>query len=154
MPANASSGRIVIQVSSHALGRVDPDQVEAPRDHRLRGPAEPEAKRLLVAAENTAVVVEAVEIVGEPDRVDRDRVWRTPFRCLCDERRELGDPLEELALAAHRHVGERSRGLPRSVAQDPGDPRVGVLDVVDRVLLASLTGEVDVDLDRSGRDLG
>src|SRR5204863_4086571 len=34
------------------------------------------------------------------------------------------------------------------VAEDPSDASVGVLDVVDRVLLASLRGPVDIDFDR------
>src|SRR3712207_8162749 len=34
------------------------------------------------------------------------------------------------------------------VPEDPGDPRVRVLDVVDGVLLALLAREVDVELDR------
>ena len=47
-------------------------------------------------------------------------------------------------------TGGRRRPRPRlaRVAEDAGDPRVRVLDVVDGVLLRLLGGEVDVDLDR------
>ena len=61
---------------------------------------------------------------------------------------ELREPLDEVALlVAELGVGAGDRHL-GGVPHDPGDPRVRVLDVVDRVLLRPLGGEVDVELDR------
>ena len=93
--------------------------------------------------------VEAVEIVGDPDRVGRDRVRAAAGRRLGDDGGELGQALDQVALLVRepgRRVGRRRRLA--GVAEDPGDAGVRVLDVVDRVLLALLGGQVDVDLDR------
>src|SRR5437868_9148358 len=45
----------------HPFGRFHAYQVEAARDHALRRPAEPQPERLLLDAEDAALVVEAVE---------------------------------------------------------------------------------------------
>ena len=95
-------------------------------------------------------VVEAVKVVGEPDRVDGDRVRAAPLGRLADDSRELGEALDELALLGGERQPRRriERGGLGRLAEDAADPRVDVLDVVDRVLARPLDGEVDVDLDR------
>ena len=45
----------------------------------------PSRKRLRVGAEHLVMVVEAVEVVGEPDRVGRDRVRPPPLGRLGDD---------------------------------------------------------------------
>src|ERR671935_2549847 len=134
---------------SHPLGRFHADQVERTRDHRLRRAAQAEPERLGVALQHAVLVVEAMEVVGCADGVGRQRVRAAPLRRLGDDAGKFGQPLHELALLAR----ERPRGRPPNlglarVPEDPGDARVRVLDVVDRVLLALLGREVDVDLDR------
>ena len=44
------------------------------------------------------MVVEAVEVVGDADRVRRERVRAAPLRRLGDDSRELGQPLDQLPL--------------------------------------------------------
>ena len=110
----------------------------------------PSRKASLSEPEHLVVVVEAVEVVGDADRVGRDRMRRAPLGRLGDDLRELGEPLDEVALLRR----ERRERCPTAgyravrVAQDAGDAGVRVLHVVDRVLLRLLRGEVDVDLDR------
>src|ERR1700716_287557 len=58
----------------HALGRLDPDEVETARNHRLSRAGEREPERLLVALQNAVLVVEAMKVVGDADRVLRDRL--------------------------------------------------------------------------------
>ncbi len=136
-------------------GAVDPDEVEAARDHRGGRPAEAEPERLLVALEHAMLVVEAVEVVGDPDRVGRDRLRAPLLGRVGGDARELGEPLHELALLRReRPGGLGGDGGVARVAQDPGDAGVRVLDVVDRVLLRALGREVDVDLDRLVRARG
>ena len=53
------------------------------------------------------VVVEAVKVVGEPDRIGRDRVRRAALRRLGDDSRELEDPLDEIALLGRQLAGRR-----------------------------------------------
>ena len=78
--------------------RFDADEVEAAGDHRLRCAAETEPERLLLALEHAVLVVEAVEVVRHADRVLRDRL-RPAFRDrLLGDGRELGEPLDQLAL--------------------------------------------------------
>ncbi len=55
----------------HPVGRVHPDEPQGRADHRPGRAAEAEAERLLVALEHAVVVVEAVELVGDADRVGR-----------------------------------------------------------------------------------
>src|SRR3989440_1185651 len=82
----------------HPLGRLDPDQIEAPCDHVLRRPAERESELLLVRADDAEVVVEAVEVIGDADGVDRQRVRGAPLRRLDGNRREVRQALEQVAL--------------------------------------------------------
>ena len=70
---------VAARAALHRLGRVDADEVEAARDDELRGADEPEPEPLLLGAEDTVLVVEAMEVVREADRVGRDRVRRTPL---------------------------------------------------------------------------
>ena len=55
--------------ASHPLRCLDPDEVEAARDHGSRRTAEAEPERLLLALEHAVLVVEAMEVVGDADRV-------------------------------------------------------------------------------------
>ena len=95
------------------------------------------------------LVVEAVEVVRKPDRVGRDRVRRAALRRLGRDRRELRQPLDEIPLLA-RQLPDTAPAADsaRRVPQDPCDPSVRVLDVVDGIGARRLCSEVDVDLDR------
>src|SRR3954469_16998817 len=133
----------------HPLRRFDPHQIEAARDHGLCRGAETEPERLGLALEHAVVVVEAVEVVGNPDRVVRNTLRSAPLRRLGHYIGELDQALDQILLLGCRRLRRLGRNLgPFRVAPDPGDTRVRVLDVVDRILLAPLRGEVDVDLDR------
>src|ERR1043165_456186 len=59
---------------SHPVRSLDPEQVEAPGDHALRRETQPQPERLGGVAEHAAVVVEAMEVVGESDRVRRQEL--------------------------------------------------------------------------------
>ena len=99
---------------------------------------EAEAERLRLGAEHLVVVVEAVEVVGDADRVGRDRVRAAALGRLGDDRGKLGEPLDQVALLGGElggRLGGRDVASP-GVPEDPGDPGVRVLDVVDGVLLA------------------
>ena len=61
-----------------------------------RTSAEPE--RLRLALEHAVLVVEAVEVVGDADRVRRQRLRPAPLDRLRDDAGELGEPLDQLAL--------------------------------------------------------
>src|SRR5438093_1094060 len=124
----------------HPFGRLDSDQIQCPRDHVLRPADEGQPEGLSLGAHDAVLVVEAVEVVGHADRVDRDRMGGPPLGGLCSDHRELGEPLDQVALLArkltrHRDVGARRLG----VAQDPRDARMRVLHVVDRILLRALS---------------
>ena len=99
----------------------------------------PSRNACALGAEHLVVVVEAVEVVGDADRVVRDRVRAAPLGRLGDDGRELGEPLDQVALlgARARPAARPRRRAALGVAEDPGDPGVGVLDVVDGVLRAS-----------------
>ena len=58
----------------HAVRRLDPDQVEASGDNRLRGGQSPSRNSSLSRSEHLVVVVEAVEVVRDANRIGRDRV--------------------------------------------------------------------------------
>ena len=74
---------------------------------------------------------------------------RAAVRRLRNDPRELGKPLEQVALLASQLAGRRGGRLRVArVPQDPRDPRVRVLHVVDRILSRLLPRKVDVDLDR------
>src|SRR5581483_628056 len=134
----------------HPLRCLDADELETPCDHRPGRPAERESERFLLALEDAVLVVEAVEVVGDADRVCRNPLRPPPLGRLAHHRRKLRQPLDELPL----FDGERFRktdALPLlrgRVSQCPGDACVRVLDVVHGILLGALGSEVDVDLDR------
>src|SRR4029079_9202950 len=135
--------------TSHALRGLDAEQVEADGDHRLRGRAERQAEALCLRLEHAVVVVEAVEVVRDADRVRREGVRAAALRRLPHDAGQLEKPLHELTLLGRERPRGPGVGLARfRVPQDARDPRVRVLHVVDGVLLAPLRGEVDVDLDR------
>src|SRR4051812_12764012 len=143
------SGACRALTASHPFRCLDPDEVEAARDHGLGGAAESEPESLLLALEHSVLVVEAVEVVGDADRVSRDPLGPPPGDRLRGDPRQLGKPLHELTLLRGERPGElRQDGRIARVAKDPGDPGVRVLDVVDGVLLRPLCSEVDVELHR------
>src|SRR4051794_8351800 len=147
-PASADRRMPRLRPHLHALGRFDAHEVERARDHELRRPHEREPERLLGRVEHAVMVVEAMEVVGHADRVVRDRLRAAPLGRLARDRGKVGKPLDQIALLGLDTCrGGRDSGV-AGVAEDPGDPGVRVLDVVDGVLLAPLCGQVDVDLHR------
>src|SRR3954467_12269872 len=143
------SGACRALTASHPFRCLDPDEVETARDHGLGRTAKAEPERFLLALEHAVLVVEAVKVVGDSDRVGRNALRSALHERLGYDRRQLGEPLHELAfLGRERACGLGGDGSVAGVAEDPGDPGVRVLDVVDRVLLRPLGREVDVDLDR------
>src|SRR5690242_9882446 len=68
------SGACRALTGSHPFRRLDADEIETGCDHPLRRHAETEPERLLLALEHAMLVVEAVEIVGDADRMGRDRL--------------------------------------------------------------------------------
>src|SRR5204863_914820 len=82
----------------HPLRSFYAHEIEAPRDHVLRRAAEPEPERLLLALEHTVAVVEAVEVVGDPYRVGRNRLRAAPLGRLGGDPRELREPLDQIPL--------------------------------------------------------
>ena len=113
---------------------------------RRTGERQPEGLRL--RADDAMLVVEAMEVVGEANRVDRDRVRCPPLRGLCDDERKLEQPLDQVPFLGCELRGSLAGACAFGVSQNAGDPRVRVLDVVDGVLLRPLRGEIDVDVDR------
>jgi hypothetical protein len=108
----------------HPLGRLDPHEVERTGDHRGGGLAQREAEGLVVALEDAVVVIEAVEVVGDADRVRRQPMRATALGSLDDDGGELGQALDELALLGLECRLRLGRtGPPLGVAQDPGDAR-------------------------------
>ena len=93
------------------------------------------------------LVVEAVEVVCDPDGVDRDGVWCAALRGLGSNRRKLQEPLDEIALLL-RELARRVAAFALGVAEDARDPGMRVLHVVHGVFLRPLGSEVDVDVDR------
>src|SRR2546425_13228276 len=131
----------------HPFGRLDSDEIEAARDDVLGGAHELEPERFGLRPDDAMLVVEAVKVVGDPDRIDRDRMRCATLRSLGGDGGELQEPFDQVALLFR----ELYRCVPVSavrVAQDAGDPRMCVLDVVDGVLLRALGGELDVDVNR------
>src|SRR2546425_2233561 len=128
-------------LGSHSIWSLDADEVEAASDHRLSRPDEHQAELLGFALQHPVVVVEAVEVVGDADRVVRQGVRAAPLDGLRDYLRELRQPLDQILFLA----GELLRTLQQTVAksdrgvsEDAGDSSMRVLDVVDGVLLGSL----------------
>src|SRR5213592_2448842 len=84
---------------SHALRRLDSDEVEAACDHGLRRPDEGDPKGPRSPAfEHAVIVVEAVEVVGDVGDVDGEGVRPAPLGRLGDDARELHEALDERAL--------------------------------------------------------
>src|ERR1700758_642297 len=66
------SGAVRALMGSHPVRCLDADEVEAAGDHGPRRLAEAEPESLLPTLEHAMLVVEAVEVVGDADRVGRD----------------------------------------------------------------------------------
>ena len=79
------------------------------------------------AADHAVMVVEAVKVVRDTDRVRRQGVRRAALGRIGDDARELREPLDELALLAGEVAVRVGRGL--RVARVPQDPR-RILDVL------------------------
>ena len=143
--------------ASHAVGGGDADQVEGACDDRPRRLAEGEAERLRLGAQHFVVVVEAVEVVRNADRIVRNRVCCPPLGRLGGNPWKLDQPLDEVALLRRERACKNRPVLIRhtlaGVAQDAGDPGVRVLHVVDGVLLRLMRGEVVVGLGAAGTDV-
>src|SRR5215471_5105805 len=58
----------------HPLRRLDSDEIETARHDELGRTAEGQPERLVLRFEHAMLVVEAVEVVGDPDRVGRNRM--------------------------------------------------------------------------------
>src|SRR5581483_7473913 len=82
----------------HSLRRADPDKLQAAREDALRRAAEPEAERFRIGVDHPEVVVEAVEVVRDLDRVDRERLRPASRGRLAHDARKLRQALDELAL--------------------------------------------------------
>src|SRR3954447_12502424 len=144
-----SSSPSAMAAALHTVGGVDADELQARGDHLLGRAAEREAESFLLALEHAMLVVEAVEVVGDADRVGRNRLRAALHRCVGDDRGELGEALDQLPLLRRKRLRRRSVAARFTcIAQDPRDACVRVLHVVHRVLLRLLRREVDVDLDR------
>src|SRR5215211_2200657 len=144
-----SATRLIPEMFSHSVGRLHPDQVEAPRNHRLRRPAEGEPECLRVTLEHAVLGVEAVEVVSHADGVVRDRVRPAPLGRLGNDARKLQQALDEVPLLlGYRRRRRRVHARVACIPEDAGDPRMHVLDVVDGILGRLLARKVDVDLDR------
>ena len=101
---------------SHALGGLDADEVEAAREDCLASRRQsPSRNGCSLAPEDAAVVVEAVEVVGDPDGVDRDGMRPAPLGRLGDDGRELGQALDAAP-------ARRARGWCVSVAAGSAEP--------------------------------
>src|SRR5918995_7304827 len=139
----------------HPVGSLHADEVERARQHGLRRLYEAEPEGLLLALEDSVAVIEAVEVVREPDCVVRKPVGRSALGGLRHDVGELDQPLDQVALLRRRVSRVRRSLRVAGIPEDPRDPGVRVLDVVDGVLLAPLARQVDVDVDRlvmSARD--
>ena len=82
----------------HAVRRLDPDEIEGARDHLLRGAAEGEPEGLLLALEHAMLVVEAVEVVGDADRVGRYPLRAALLGGVRGDEGQLGQTLDQLTL--------------------------------------------------------
>src|SRR5690348_17769075 len=65
------SGACRALTASHPVRCLDSDEVETGCDHPLRRHAEAQPEGLLLALEHAMLVVEAVEVVGDADRIRR-----------------------------------------------------------------------------------
>src|SRR3954447_12050507 len=92
------SGACRALTASHPFRCLDPDEVETARDHGLGRTAEAEPERFLLALEHAVLVVEAVKVVGDTDRIDRPGLRAASHERVGDDLGKLGEPLHELAL--------------------------------------------------------
>ena len=83
---------------SHPLGRLDADEVELSAITACVARHEREPEVLRLALEHAVLVVEAVEVVGDANRVGRERVRAAALDGLLDDARELGEALDQLLL--------------------------------------------------------
>src|SRR5215212_1645988 len=131
-------------IVSHSLRSFYPDQVEAARHHRLRRTAQAEPEGLHVALQHAVLGVKAVEVVGDANRVGRNRMRSAPLRRLGGDPGELQQAADE-ALLLVGELGRRKAAdrCSTRLPEDPCDPCMDVLDVVDGVLRRLLLGQVD-----------
>src|SRR5437660_5070442 len=99
------SGAVRALTASHPLRCLDADEVEAARDDGARRAAEAEPERLLLALEHTMLVVEAVEVVGDADRIGRNSLRAALDERVLGDRGQLGEPLHELPLLRRQRLG-------------------------------------------------
>src|SRR4051794_28618227 len=69
-----SNSPSAIAEALHTVGGLDADEPQTRGDHLLGRTAERQAERFLLALEHAMLVVEAVEVVGDADRIGRDRL--------------------------------------------------------------------------------
>src|SRR5437764_14948358 len=100
------SGACRALTASHPFRCLDPDEIEAARDHGPGRAAEPQPECLLHALEHAVLVVEAVEVVGDPNGIRRDSLGAAPGERLRGNRRKLGEPLHELTLLGGQRPGK------------------------------------------------
>ena len=142
----------------HRLGRGDPEQPERVRERDLRRARQREPRRRalrLGRVDDPRVAVEGVERRRQLGRVGGDALRLLGRDRVLDD---LGNRATARASAASgappsapaTAAAGVEPGLGR-LAQDRGDPGVGVLDVVDRVLVRLLLGELDVEVDAGRR---
>src|SRR5438445_6143167 len=93
------------ELSLHPVRRVDPYEIEAARDDGPRRAAEAQPERFLLALEHTMLVVEAVEVVGDPDRIGRNSLRAALDERVLGDRGQLGEPLHELPLLRRQRLG-------------------------------------------------
>src|SRR2546423_15628457 len=96
------------------------------------------------------LVVEAVEVVGDADRIDRNRLRPASLRRFRGDAGKLEQALDQLPLLGLQRLtrDQRAAWLPRPVTEDPGNPGGRGLDVVAGGLLTPPGAQVGADLDR------
>ena len=97
---------LLILSTSARAPRPLPGRVSARSPSASPAERQPEGLRL-PGFEHAVVVVEAVEVVGDADRVRRERMRPPPLRRLRDHARKLGEALHELALLRQRALRAR-----------------------------------------------
>src|SRR5437867_3146537 len=148
--ARLRSGRISTKRTPHPFGRVDSDEIETPGNDALRRTDQPQPECLGLRPDDAVLVVEAVEVVCDPDGVDRDGVWCAALRGLGSHRRKLQEPLDESALLLRelaRRVAAFALGVAehRSRSLQPADVAVMVgAENVDRTIEAAFELVPDV----------
>src|SRR5205823_3416470 len=100
------SGACRALTASHPFRCLDPDEVETACDHGLGRAAEAEPERFLLALEHAVLVVEAVEVVGDADRVGRNALRPALQERVGDDLGKLGEPLHELSFLGGQRSGK------------------------------------------------